>query len=98
MLELTEQAIVVIRDIVENGDVGPDGGLRISGSHEGNGETALDFELAPEPSADDEVGRDGGAVVFLDLTAAAMLAEARLDAHAHGDHFHFSVEEQDAAD
>jgi Fe-S cluster assembly iron-binding protein IscA len=98
MLELTEQAIAVIRDIVENGDVGPDGGLRISGSHEGNGETALDFELASEPSAADEVVRDGGAVVFLDLTAAAMLADARLDAHAHGDHFHFSVEEQGATD
>jgi iron-sulfur cluster assembly protein len=95
MLLLSDQAIQVIRDIVEDGEVGPNGGLRISGTGE-NGETALDFELAPEPVAGDEVVRSGGAVVFLDETAALVLADKTLDVHAHGDHFHFSLDEQDA--
>jgi Fe-S cluster assembly iron-binding protein IscA len=93
MLVLSDQAVQVIRDIVADGDVGPDGGLRISGSGS-NGETALDFELAAEPSEGDEVLRVGGAVVFLDETATAVLADKTLDVHAHGDHFHFSLDEQ----
>ena len=95
MLELTQEAVDVIRGIVEDGEVGPNGGLRISGSNEGNGETALEFDLAAEPTAGDEVVREGGAVLFLDETAAAVLADKTLDVHAHGDHFHFSLEEQE---
>jgi Fe-S cluster assembly iron-binding protein IscA len=94
MLVMTPEAVDVIRGIVEDGEVGPNGGLRISGSNEGNGETALDFELAAEPVEGDEVVRDGGAVVFLDETAAVVLADKTLDVHAHGDHFHFSLGEQ----
>jgi len=94
MLAMTPEAVDVIRGIVEDGDVGPNGGLRISGSNEGNGEAALEFELAAGPSDGDEVVRNGGAVVFLDETAAAVLADKTLDVHAHGDHFHFSLEEQ----
>jgi Fe-S cluster assembly iron-binding protein IscA len=95
MLELSAQAVEVIRDIVSEGDVGPDGGLRISGVGD-NGETALDFELAEEPVEGDEVVRDGGAVLFLDEIASAVLNDKRLDVHAHGDHFHFSIDEQSA--
>jgi iron-sulfur cluster assembly protein len=95
MLLMTPEAVDVIRGIVEEGEVGPNGGLRISGSNEGNGEAALEFELAAEPSHGDEVVRDGGAVVFLDETAAAVLADKTLDVHAHGDHFHFSLGDQD---
>jgi hypothetical protein len=40
---------------------------------------------------------EGGATVFLDETAAAVLADKTLDVHAHGNHFHFSLEEQDGA-
>jgi len=95
MLVLSDQAVQVIRDIVADGDVGPDGGLRISGSGS-NGETALDFELAAEPVEGDEVLRVDGAVLFLDETANAVLADKMLDVHAHGDHFHFSLDEQTA--
>jgi iron-sulfur cluster assembly protein len=93
MLELTEQAVEAIRGIVEDGEVGADGGLRITGVHEDDGDTALEFELASAPTGGDEVVRAGGAVVFLDETAAAVLADKTLDVHAHGDHFHFSIEE-----
>ena len=95
MLELSAQAVDVIRDIVADGDVGPDGGLRISGVAD-DGETALDFELAQAPVEGDEVVRENGAVLFLDEIASAVLDDKLLDVHAHGDHFHFSIDEQSA--
>ena len=95
MLELSAQAVEVIRDIVADGDVGPDGGLRISGAAD-DGETALDFELAQAPVEGDEVVRENGAVLFLDEIASAVLDDKLLDVHAHGDHFHFSIDEQSA--
>jgi iron-sulfur cluster assembly protein len=96
VLVLTEQAIEAIRGIVLDSELGPDGGLRISGASD-DGETALDFELATEGRAGDQVVRDSGAVVFLDETAAAVLDGKTLDVHAHGDHFHFSIEDPDEA-
>jgi Fe-S cluster assembly iron-binding protein IscA len=97
VLVLTEGAVEAIRGIMEDGDAGPNSGLRISGSGSGNGDTELEFELASEARDGDQVLREGGAVVFLDETAATALEEMKLDVHAHGDHFHFSLEEQDAA-
>ena len=38
--------------------------------------------------------REGGVVVFLDPAAAELLADKMLDVHAHGDHVHFSLDEQ----
>lgn len=96
MLELSPQAVEVVRDMVSEGDVGPDGGLRISGVAD-NGETALDFELAEAPVEGDAVVSEDGAVLFLDEIAAAVLDDKRLDVHAHGDHFHFSIDEQTTA-
>jgi iron-sulfur cluster assembly protein len=96
MLVMTEQAVEVIRGIVEDGELGPGGGLRISATGESNGESALEFELAAAAQEGDEVVREGGAVVFLDERAAAILADKTLDVHAHGDHFHFSLDEQEA--
>ncbi len=93
MLVLTAQAQQVIRDIVEDGDAGPDGGLRITGTGS-NGDTALEFDVATGPEPGDEVVKDGGATVYLDATAAAALGSMTLDVHAHGDHFHFSIDEQ----
>ena len=95
MLALTEEAVEAIRNIVEESEVGPNGGLRISGLNEGNGGGALEFELAPEPVEGDAVVRERGAVVFLDQTAADVVADKRLDVHAHGDHFHFTLDALD---
>ena len=92
MLSLTEQAKEVIKGIVE--EVGPEAGLRITASGDGNGDTALDFDLAPAPGEGDEVVEDDGAKVFLDEAAAAVLADTTLDVEEHGDHFHFSLGEQ----
>jgi iron-sulfur cluster assembly protein len=89
MLVITEEARDAIRAIVAESDVGPNGGLRIFGSDD-----EFEFELAAEPGEGDEVVREGGVVVFLDPTAAELLADKILDAHAHGDHVHFALDEQ----
>lgn len=95
MLALSEQAAQVIREIVADGGVGPEGGLRISASGD-NGDTALEFELAEAPVDGDAIVREEGAVLFLDDTASAVLDDKILDVHAHGDHFHFSIDERPA--
>jgi len=94
VLAISEQAQRVIGEIVEESELGPDGGLRISGTNGGNGEAALDFELAEAPLDGDEVVSEGGARVFLDEMAAEVLADQVLDVEAHGDHFHFSLDDQ----
>ena len=91
MLALTAQAATVIEGILDDSDAGPDGGLRISGSTDGNGGAELDFALTDAPAEGDEVVRDGGATVFLDEVAAAVLDDKTLDVEAHEDHFHFSL-------
>ena len=89
MLAITEPARDAIRDILHESELGPAGGLRIFGSDD-----EFEFELAAEPAEGDEVIRDGGVVVFLDPAAAEILADKILDAHAHGDHVHFALDEQ----
>jgi iron-sulfur cluster assembly protein len=93
MLKITEQAQEAIASIVADGGVGPDGGLRITGSGS-NGETALDFDVAEAAADGDATVVEGSARLFLDETAAAVLGDKVLDVHAHGDHFHFSIDEQ----
>jgi iron-sulfur cluster assembly protein len=97
MLKITEQAREAIAAIVADGGVGDNGGLRISGT-QSNGETALDFDVADAASDGDQTVSEGGARLFLDETAAAVLEDKVLDVHAHGDHFHFSIDEQDGAE
>ena len=94
MLALSDQARKVIKGIVEEGELGPQGGLRITAANESNGDTALEFELAESPVEGDEVLSEGGATVFLDEVAAAVLADKTLDVEEHGNHFHFSLGEQ----
>ena len=89
MLVITDEARDAIRAIIEESEIGPAGGLRIFGSDD-----AFEFELAAEPGEGDGVIREGGVVVFLDPAAAELLADKILDAHAHGDHVHFSLDTQ----
>jgi iron-sulfur cluster assembly protein len=84
----------VIKGIVEDGELGPKAGLRITAANESNGDTALEFELAEAPAEGDEVLQEDGAAVFLDPIAAEVLADKTLDVEEHGDHFHFSLGEQ----
>jgi len=93
MLRVTEAAATTIASVCEENGAGDAGGLRISGTAS-NGETALDFEVVTGAFDGDSVVREGQAVLFLDETASAVLEDKTLDVHAHGDHFHFSIDEQ----
>lgn len=96
MLTMSDRAATLIEDIIQQSQTGPDGGLRITGSAEPSGEASLELALTPEAVEGDEVVRERGAVVYLDEIAASVLDDKRLDVEAHGDHLHFSLEQQDA--
>lgn len=96
MLAITDIAVQAIKDII-----GPDApagtGFRISfeGSDDEEAEVALDVAEAPfEGDVIIDVGQ--GVLVFLDSETADLLEDSVFDAEAHGDHFHFSLEAQDA--
>jgi iron-sulfur cluster assembly protein len=95
MLVLSDQAQQVIKGIVDDSEAGPDGGLRITGTTDDDGEAGLEFGVASAAEEGDETVSAGGATVFLDQTAAEVLSDKTLDVEEHGDHFHFSLEEQD---
>jgi iron-sulfur cluster assembly protein len=96
MLTMTDRAATTIEDILHQSQAGPEGGVRISGAADPGGDAALEFALASGPIEGDEVVRERGAVLYLDETAAAALDDKLLDIEAHGDHLHFSLEQQDA--
>jgi Fe-S cluster assembly iron-binding protein IscA len=96
MLELTDQAQEAIKGMIDDAELGAEGGVRISGTVNGGGEAELEFSVADGAEEGDETVSAGGANVFLDQTAAEVLADKTLDVEAHGDHFHFSLGEQDA--
>ena len=95
MLVVTEQAADAIKGILEENDASDGAGLRITGDAEGD-ETALEFSVAEGAEDGDTVVSQSGASVFLDSVAAEVLADRVLDVEEHGDHFHFSLDEQEA--
>ena len=94
MLVVTEQAADAIKGILQENDAGADAGLRITGDAEGD-ETALEFAVAERPEDGDIVVTQSGASVFLDSVAAEVLSDRVLDVEEHGDHFHFSLDDQE---
>jgi iron-sulfur cluster assembly protein len=95
VLILTDQAATVIEGILNQSEAGPEGGLRITGTTDGNGDASLEFAVADAPVDGDEIVREGAASVYLDEVAATVLDDKTLDVEQHGDHFHFSLGEQD---
>ena len=100
MLEIDDAAVDALRKI---------GALRIT-SEEVDGELEVSIDEAEEPSEGDEVvERDGvsvyldaaasdGVSVYLDAAASEALADQVLGVHAHGDHFHFTFDDQSPAE
>lgn len=84
MLQIDDEAVDALRQI---------GDLRIRGV-ESEGEIELEIEEATEPMLGDETVERDGVRVFLDPVAANALEDHVLGIHAHGDHFHFSFDEQ----
>jgi len=94
VLELTEGAQRAIREMLEEAELGENGGLRIGSVGEPGGDVELEFDLVGNRDADDEVVEAGGARVYLDEVAAESLADMSLDVEEHGDHVHFELNER----
>jgi iron-sulfur cluster assembly protein len=93
MLSITSDAADVIRRLMQEGAAG----LRIStgpASFNGHG-PPLVLDLAPEPTAGDEVVDEDGAKVFVDPAAAPTLDGKVLDAQLEGEELQFAVIEGD---
>jgi Fe-S cluster assembly iron-binding protein IscA len=87
MLQIDDGALDALREI---------GTIRIRGVEE-NGEVELEIEEAGEPSMDEQVIERDGVRIYLDPVAANALDDQVIGVHAHGDHFHFTFDEQPGA-
>lgn len=83
MLNLTDTASTVVKEIVRRNDDTEGAGLRI----EAESPQATDFgvSVVPTPSAQDAVVEQAGARVYLDESAAAALDDKTLDARVDED-------------
>jgi Fe-S cluster assembly iron-binding protein IscA len=84
MLEIHEDAVEPLKGM---------GALRITAQESDDG-VDLQIDDAAAPEEGDEVVERDGAQVFLDGVAAEVLADQVLGVHAHGDHFHFTFDDQ----
>ena len=84
MLQIDDEAVAALAQI---------GTIRIT-AEEVDGEVEISIDEASEPSDGDEVIERDDVRVFLDAAAAEVLNDQVLGVHSHGDHFHFSFEDQ----
>lgn len=87
MLTLSPTAVEAVDGLLQNPEVPDDAGLRIDTA----GESQFTIEIATEPAPGDQVIEDGGARVFLDPDAAAILDNAELVARRDGNQVAFGL-------
>jgi hypothetical protein len=88
MLQIDDDAVTALREM---------GALRITAVRMDD-EVELQIDDAQGPEAGDETVEREGATVYLDELAAEVLDDQVLGVHAHGDHFHFSFDNQVAGE
>lgn len=88
MLHIDDDAVAALREM---------GALRITATEAGD-EVEIQIDDAQGPEDGDETVERDGATVYLDALAAEVLDDQVLGVHAHGDHFHFSFEDQAAGE
>jgi iron-sulfur cluster assembly protein len=93
MLTLTDSAVSAIRSLTSQPELPVETGLRIMTQDEGA--PSFQLALADGPVAGDQVIEEGGARVFIEAAAAAVLGDKALDAQVNeqGD-VAFSVSDQ----
>ena len=84
MLQIDDNAVDALKQI---------GTIRIS-AEEVDGDVEVTIDEATAPTDGDEVIERDGARVFVAPEAADVLSDQILGVHAHGDHFHFTFEDQ----
>jgi iron-sulfur cluster assembly protein len=77
VLTMTDNAVLVIRDLANQQDVGEAGGLRIAADTDAG---SLSIELVEQPAQGDQVVDNQGARIFLDADAAQLLNDTSVDA------------------
>lgn len=77
MLTMTDNAVLVIRDLAAQQDVLSDGGVRIAADMTAG---SLTVEMVDAPAEGDQVVDNQGARIFLDSDAAELLGDASVDA------------------
>jgi iron-sulfur cluster assembly protein len=78
MLTLTENASAIVNEITSQPGLEDTAGLRIT--TESSPEPAFAVAAAPQAEPGDQVVEQGGATIYLDESAAALLADKVLDA------------------
>jgi iron-sulfur cluster assembly protein len=81
MLTITDSAASAIRSLTSQPDLPVDTGLRIM--KPGAGAPAFELALTEGPVAGDQVVEEGGARVFVEPAAAAVLEDKALDAQVN---------------
>jgi iron-sulfur cluster assembly protein len=81
MLTLTVGAVSAIRSLTSQPELPAQTGLRIVA--QGEGEASFQLALAEGPVAGDQVVEEGGARVFVEPAAAAVLEDKALDAQVN---------------
>jgi Fe-S cluster assembly iron-binding protein IscA len=91
MLVLTDNAIEAINQLAPG-----DGGLRVSSSepHDSAGQRTLQVHVTEAPAPEDQVVDAGGAHVFIEPGASALLDDKVLDATVDGSSVRFAVSDQ----
>jgi Fe-S cluster assembly iron-binding protein IscA len=84
MLQIDDGAVTALREL---------GALRIT-AVQTDDEVELQIDDAQGPEEGDATIEREGATVYLDELAAEVLDDQVLGVHAHGDHFHFSFDDQ----
>jgi iron-sulfur cluster assembly protein len=79
MLTLTDNAVSAIRTLTSQPDLPQDTGLRIMAQGE-DATSSFQLALAESPADGDQVVEEGGARVFVEPAAAAVLDDKALDA------------------
>ena len=87
MLEIDDDAAAALAEL---------GPLRIT-AEEVDGDVEVGLDEADGPKDGDQIVERVGARVFLDPMAAEVLADQVLGVHAHGDHYHFTFDDQPGA-
>ena len=93
MLALTDEAVETVKAIVEARETPETGGLRLAAERSGD-RTTLHLSVVVLPGEDDEIIEEGGARVFLELEAAALLDDKVLDVTVQRDRVEFTIADQ----
>jgi Fe-S cluster assembly iron-binding protein IscA len=88
MLQIDDDAIGALREM---------GALRIT-AVQVDDEVEIQIDDAQGPEDGDETIERDGAKVYLDALATEVLDDQVLGVQAHGDHFHFSFDDQTAGE